>query len=100
MQNTVELKGGAMSSGQMKLNRRFFDKNNLKVENMHKLSQTENVSYPTLLKYLKTDVDRFDGNVLYAIIVTGMGYSPEEASKLELGQIFDFVDHSKEVAVK
>ena len=86
-----------MSSGYVKLNREFFDPENLEVENMHQLSQGERISYPTLLKYLKNDnVTRFDGNVLYSILIAGMGFTPEEAGKLTLEQVFDFVQ-AKEV---
>jgi hypothetical protein len=81
-----------MASGSVRLNARFWSDENLKI-NKHKLSQQGQISYPTVLKYLNTpsDVLAFDGGVLYTILVDGMGYSPEEAKKLNLGDVFDFV---------
>lgn len=86
-----------VASGTIRLNRRFFDEGNL-VINKHKLSQTEQVSYPTVMKYItKKDAEDFDirtfsGDVLYAILITGMGYTPEDAANLRLGQVFEIVE--------
>lgn len=81
-----------MASGVVRLNGRFWTDINLKM-NKHQLSQQGRISYPTVLKYLNTpgDVAAFDGGVLYTILVDGMGYSPEEAAQLRLGDIFEFV---------
>ncbi len=81
-----------MSSGTVRLNDRFWSDGNLKM-NKHRLSQQGRISYPTVLKYLNTpsDVAAFDGGVLYTILVDGMGYSPEEAAQLRMGDVFDFV---------
>jgi hypothetical protein len=81
-----------MASGSVRLNARFWSGENLKM-NKHKLSQQGQISYPTVLKYLNTpsDVLAFDGGVLYTILVDGMGYSPEDAMKLNLGDVFEFV---------
>jgi hypothetical protein len=61
--------------------------------NMHQLSQTEQVSYPTIWKYLNKpeELGSFSADVLYALIVEGMGISPEEAADLRLGDVFEFV---------
>ena len=87
-----------VTSGSVRLNRRFFDEKNL-IINKHKLSQTEQVSYPTVLKYIYRedlngdyDVRTFSGDVLFAILVKGMGYTPEEAAKLKIGDVFEFVE--------
>ncbi|MCO5195365.1 MAG: hypothetical protein M9930_19055 [Anaerolineae bacterium] len=77
---TVRLKGEVLHS---KLN-----------VNMHKLSMTENVTYSTIHKYL-TQPDKlgsYSGDVLYAILVTGLGLTPEQAAQLPLGVVFDFVE--------
>lgn len=86
-----------VASGTIRLNRRFFDEGNL-VINKHKLSQTEQVSYPTVMKYITRkgaddfDIRTFSGDVLYAILITGMGYTPEDAANLRLGQVFEIVE--------
>lgn len=87
-----------VASGTIRLNRRFFDEGNL-VINKHKLSQTEQISYPTVLKYLtrKSDADEFDirtfsGDILYAILVKGMGITPDEVANLRIGDVFEIVE--------
>ena len=88
MQDTV-------ASGTVRLNGRFWTETNLRM-NKHRLSQQGRISYPTVLKYLNTptDVSMFDGGVIYTILVDGMGYSPEDAAELRLGDVFDFVPDS------
>lgn len=91
-----------MASGTVRLNRRFFREDNLRGINKHQLSQDEKVSYPTLLRYLYPaegserkgpdgDIDTFSGEVLYAILVKGMGYSEQEAAQLPMGEVFEIV---------
>lgn len=87
-----------VASGSFRLNRRFFDEGNLKI-NKHRLSQREAVSYPTIHRYVyreelgdEYDIRTFSGDVLYAILVTGMGYSPEEAANLRLGDVFEIFE--------
>lgn len=87
-----------VANGSFRLNGRFFDEEKLKV-NKHQLSQVERVSYPTILRYVtkdgesgEFDVRNFSGEVLYAIIVGGMGYSPDEAANLRLGDVFEIVE--------
>lgn len=97
---TTILNGEIMSSGKVFLNRSFFKKDNLKAveNNMNRLSQEERIGYPTILKYLKDDnVDSFKGEVLYSIIIKGMGLTQEEAEDLRLGDVFEFVS-SEDVA--
>lgn len=90
--------GDNMSSGSMKLNRNLFNSGKL-IINKHALSMEERISYPTVLKYLdkSEDVDSFKGDVLYSLLVVGMGYSLEEVRNLTLGEVFDI--SSKKVAV-
>lgn len=82
----------AMASGVVRLNGQFWTDSNLRI-NKHQLSQQGRISYPTVLKYLNSpsDLSAFDGGVIYTILVDGMGYSPEEAANLRLGDIFEFV---------
>lgn len=79
-------------SGSVRLNSQFFNNKNLKV-NKHQLSQTEKISYPTILRYLSGDeIQMFSGSVLYSILVHGMGLSPDEISELRVGDLFEFVE--------
>lgn len=88
-------KTGNMASGYVRLNSRFFDEGKLRM-NKHRLAQTEQVSYPTVLKYLGGDEDirTISGDVLYAILVKGMGYSIEELNRLPISEIFEFVEEA------
>ncbi len=82
-----------VASGYVRLNSRFFSSDRLKT-NKHKLSQTEQVSYPTVLKYLSgDDIRNFSGDVLFALLVAGMGYTIEDAADLRLGDVFEFVSN-------
>lgn len=81
-----------VASGYVRLNGRFFDENKLKM-NKHRLAQSEQVSYPTVLKYLSDpDIRTISGEVLYAILVKGMGYSIEELNGICLGEMFEFIE--------
>lgn len=82
-----------VASGYVRLNGRFFNENKL-IMNRHRLAQSEQVSYPTVLKYLGGDEDIrvMSGEVLYAILVKGMGYSIDELKNLPLGDVFEFVE--------
>lgn len=86
-----------MASGYVRLNGRFFTEDKLKI-NKHKLSQTEQVSYPTVLKYLvspgeepKEEIKNISGDVLYAILVRGMGLTPAEIENMRVGDLFEVV---------
>lgn len=85
-----------MATGTVRLNGRFWADENLKI-NKHRLSQRGRISYPTVRKYLSGsgDVTAFDGRVLYAILVEGMGYSPEDVAQLRVGDVFDFVPNEE-----
>lgn len=81
-----------VATGYVRLNRAFFNESKLKV-NKHHLSQVERVSYPTVLKYLgDEDIRNFSGEILFAILVTGMGYTVEELRNIPLHEIFEFVE--------
>ena len=84
-----------VTSGFVRLNARFFDERKLK-QNKHRLSLTEQVSYPTVHKYFSgEDIRNFSGDVLYAILVTGMGLTLDQASELRLGDVFEFVENGE-----
>lgn len=61
--------------------------------NMHALSLDEKVSYPTLHKYLNNadELNSFSAEVLYAILVKGMGKTPDEIEDMRLGDVFEVV---------
>lgn len=87
-----------VASGTVRLNSRFFDEDNL-VINKHKLSQTEQVSYPTVLKYISNgemngdyDIRQFSGDVLFAILVKGMGLTPAQVAELKFGDVFEIIE--------
>lgn len=81
-----------VASGKFRLNARFFDEDKLKT-NMHRLSLLEQISRPTIARYLREqDVDIFSGDVLYAILVTGFGLSPEEIRDMKVGDLFEVVN--------
>ena len=83
-----------VASGYVRLNGRFFDETKLKM-NKHRLAQSEQVSYPTVLKYLSDDdIRTISGEVLYAILVKGMGYSPEDLGNMTLSEVFEFVEET------
>ena len=78
-------------SGTVRLNRAFFSADRLKT-NKHQLAQSARLSYPTILRYLgAADVENFNGEVLYRILMAGFGYTPESAADLRLGDVFDIV---------
>lgn len=90
MTNTV-------TSGTFRLKSRFFDENKLRI-NKHQLSLREQVSYPTVLRYLRQPehenfeaIENFSGDVLYAILVKGFGLSPDELEDMKLGDLFEVV---------
>lgn len=87
-----------MPSGYFRLKGDFFDDSKFRGINRHKLSQVEGISYPTLIRYLKSDdeVTRFNGEVLYAILVTGMGYTIEEIAEMPIGKLFDIIEKELE----
>jgi hypothetical protein len=87
-----------VASGTFRLNGRFFDDKKLAM-NKHKLALSEQVSYPTIHKYISRDeqgsaydVRNFSGDVLYAILVKGMGYTAEQVRDLRLGDVFEIVE--------
>ena len=92
IQSAQERKERNVASGTIRLNGRFFDASRLKM-NKHQLSQLERVSYPTVLKYLgEDDINTFSGDVLYALLVTGMGIAPSELAGLRFGDLFEVVE--------
>lgn len=88
-----------MANGFVRLNGRFFTEDKL-LKNKHQVSQDGRVSYPTLLKYIdpKDDIRNISGDVLYAILIDGMGYTVEEVSSLRVGDLFEFIRTNGEAA--
>lgn len=88
-----EDKSKKVTTGYLRLKGDTFTEDNL-VKNRHQLSLDEKVSYPTLLRYLDAsgkDITTFNGDVLYAILVTGLGNTPEELANMKIGDVFDIV---------
>lgn len=81
-----------MATGKLRLKPGAFDTRKLKV-NRNKLSQMGLVSYPTVLRYAKSDPDlkEFKGDVLYTMLSIGLGMSDEEIEQLKLGDLFEVV---------
>ena len=89
-----------MASGTFRLNGRFFDEKKL-IMNKHRLAQFERLSYPTVHKYIykddlhdNYDVRKFSGDVLFAILRHGMGYSVEEIKQLKVGDLFEVLEEA------
>ena len=83
-----------MSSGTFRLNGRFFNEDKLKM-NMHRLSLEEKVSRPTIVRYLRDeDIDNFSGEVLFAILTSGFGLSPDEIKELKVSDLFEIVSEN------
>lgn len=85
----------SMASGYLRLKGSFFDESKL-LKNKHQLSQEERVSYPTVHKYLSdrhnSDISMISGDVLYAILVKGMGLSTKDVEDMRVGDLFEFVE--------
>lgn len=60
---------------------------------MYRMRESGAASYPTIHKYMTApdEVHHISLKVLYGILVDGLGYTPEEAAELRMGDIFDFV---------
>ena len=85
--------------GYIKLDAERFKERNL-IINMNRLSQDTHISYPSILKYVNRgqndyDVKTFSGEVLYAILTAGLGYTPLELLDVTFGDIFDIVEGDK-----
>ena len=82
--------------GYIKLDAERFKERNL-IVNMNRLSQDTHISYPTILKYVNRgnsdyDVKVFSGEVLYAILISGLGFTPLELLDMTFGDVFDIVE--------
>jgi hypothetical protein len=82
--------------GYIKLDAERFKERNL-IVNMNRLSQDTHISYPSILKYVNRgqndyDVKTFSGEVLFAILTTGLGFTPLELLDMTFGDIFDIVE--------
>jgi hypothetical protein len=79
-----------MASGNVRLKgRALLDKYGTSI---YQLAKDADVSYPAMHKYI-TDPDsvkQMSSEVLYGIL-TSLGMSVEEVSKLTLGEVFEFV---------
>lgn len=68
---------------------------------MYRISENGAASWPTIHKYLATPekIELFSAEVLYGILIDGLGLTHEEAADLRLGDVFEFVS-SEEDAVE
>jgi hypothetical protein len=82
-----------VANGSVRLNSNFFSDEDKLTKNKHQVSLDGKVSYPSLIKYLKPDSDirNISGDVLYAILIDGMGYTIAEVENLRVGDLFEFV---------
>jgi hypothetical protein len=67
---------------------------------MYRLAKDGDVSYPTIHKYI-TDpesVQMISSEVLFGILINGLGLTVDEVKQLKLGEVFDFVPKESEPA--
>ncbi len=87
----------SMSSGSLRLKgRELLDKHNI---SMYRLAENGAASWPTVHKYITRpeSIDQISTEVLYGILIDGLGLSVEQAENMRLGDVFEFVP-SKVVA--
>lgn len=80
-----------MASGSIRLRgRELLERYNI---SMYRLKENGAASWPTVYKYMaKSDeVENFSADVLYGILIDGIGLTPEQAADLKIGDIFEFV---------
>lgn len=80
-----------MSSGSVRLKgRELLEKHNI---SMYRLAENGAASWPTVHKYITKPetVDQISAEVLYGILIDGLGMSLDEAAALRFGDVFDFV---------
>ncbi len=81
-----------LASGYVRLKGDFFQHENLQMTR-YQLAKSQEVSYQTMHKYFKqNDIRNFSGEVLYAILVQGMGICPESLEEMRFGDIFEIVE--------
>ena len=81
-----------LASGYVRLKGDFFQHENLQMTR-YQLAKSQEVSYQTKHKYFKqNDIRNFSGEVLYAILVQGMGICPAELEDMRFGDIFEVIE--------
>lgn len=85
-----------MPSGHVRLKgRELLEKHNV---SMYRLRERGAASYPTIHKYMTSTekLDYLSSEVLYGILIDGLGYTPEEAENLRLGDVLEFVPDNED----
>lgn len=80
-----------MASGSVRLKgRELLEKHNV---TMYRLSENGAASWPTVHKYITKPetVDQISAEVLYGILIDGLGLTAEQAADMRMGDVFDFV---------
>lgn len=80
-----------MSSGSVRLKgRELLEKHNV---TMYRLAENGAASWPTVHKYITKPetIDQISTEVLYGILIDGLGLTLQEAADMRLGDLFDFI---------
>lgn len=80
-----------MATGTLRLKgRELLEKHKL---SMYRLAKDGDISYPTIHRYVTTpdEVQYISLDVLYSVLVNGLGQTPEQAADMRFGDVFDFV---------
>lgn len=80
-----------MSSGSVRLKgRELLEKHNV---TMYRLAENGAASWPTVHKYITKPetVDQISAEVLYGILIDGLGLTVDQAADMRLGDLFDFI---------
>jgi hypothetical protein len=69
---------------------------------MYSLEKSGAASYPTIHKYITRpeEVDYISAEVLYGILVDGLGLSPEDVANMRFGEIFELVPANGGIAAE
>ena len=89
-----------MASGTLRLRgRELLEQHDV---SMYRMRESGAASYPTIHKYMTTPdkIDYMSLKVLYGILIDGLGYTPEEAARLRMGDVFDFVQDEEDDAAQ
>ena len=80
-----------MASGSIRLKgRELLEKHNI---SMYRLAENGAASWPTVHKYISKPetVDQISAEVLYGILIDGLGLTLEQAADLRMGDVFEFI---------
>lgn len=75
----------------IRLSERFFNRANMRGDNLSAIMRQGNVSYPTLLGYVNAPGGKgsVDLDTLAEVIFNVFGVAPAELSEMKFGDIFD-----------